>query len=251
MADSRLEALLQRSIGLHLETVGAGFLGPAVKAQMLRTGAASPDEYLQLVESDSAELQELIEAIVVPETWFFRDPEAFAALGTWAATEWAPAHPGEVMRVLSVPCSTGEEPYSIAISLLNAGLAPSEFRVDAMDISARNIALAEASTYRPYSFRGMTPEISARFFRMTPAGMRIDDTIRERVSFQQGNVLESLRSLPTAGFDVVFCRNLLIYFDRPTQLQTLDQIERLLAKDGVLFFALRTLGQRYRTPTSS
>ncbi|MGI8906378.1 MAG: CheR family methyltransferase [Candidatus Sumerlaeaceae bacterium] len=235
MPDPRLKNILQRTMGLSLQTVGQGFIDRSVKSRMSAAGVTADDAYADLVESNPLELQALIESIVVPETWFFRDEEAFAALADWAINEWAPTHPDATLRVLSLPCSTGEEAYSIAMCLTQAGLALSQFHVTGMDISNRNLVIAKAGVYRPNAFRGGDQKFQSNFFEQTPAGLRVNEDIRGRLDFQPGNVLESLDEFTSGAFDVIFFRNLLIYFNRETQTQTLENIERLLAKDGVLF----------------
>ena len=102
----------------------------------------------------AVELQELIDTVAVPETWFFRDRGAFIALARIALDAMVRRGPTDVLRILSVPCSTGEEPYSIAMSLLDAGLSPQRFQVEAIDISHRAIERARAGVYRRNSFRG-------------------------------------------------------------------------------------------------
>ncbi len=105
--------------------------------------------YWERVRGSRAELQALIEAVVVPETWFFRDREAFAALARLAREEWLPSAPQTgCCRLLSLPCSTGEEPYSMAMALLDAGVPADRFRIDAVDISAAALAQAERARVR-------------------------------------------------------------------------------------------------------
>ena len=96
--------------------------------------------YLERVRVSGTELQALIEAVVVPETWFFRDRHAFVALARLAREEWLPSHREGALALLSLPCSTGEEPYSMAMALLDADVPANRFRVDAVDISTRSLA---------------------------------------------------------------------------------------------------------------
>ncbi|NEM13145.1 MAG: chemotaxis protein CheR, partial [Xanthomonas perforans] len=117
-------------------------------------GCANEDAYWLKVHNCASEQQALVEAVVVPETWFFRYPESFVALVNLArerSTQLAGARP---LRILSLPCSTGEEPYSIAMALLDAGLPGDGFRIDAMDISEVNLQRAERALYGRNSFRG-------------------------------------------------------------------------------------------------
>ena len=189
------------------------------------------------MRASEAELQELIEAVVVPETWFFRDREAFAMLGRMVQEDWLPAHPEGVLRLLSLPSSTGEEPYSIAMTLLDAGVPADRFRVHALDISARALASADRAVYGKNSFRSHELAFRTRHFDPTPSGYRLSDIVRRQVGFERSNLF-AVDLLPGVHiYDVIFCRNLLIYFDRSTQERAIGVLERLLTPTGVLFVA--------------
>jgi chemotaxis protein methyltransferase WspC len=198
---------------------------------MLACGLKDAASYRALLDTSTTELQALIEAVIVPETWFFRDPEAFAALARVAVASGTDIP----LRVLSLPCSTGEEPYSIAMALLDAGLAPNRFRIDAMDVSARGLAMAAGGIYGRNAFRGADLAFRNRHFTPAPDGMRLDERVRFQVRFRQGNIFAAELQLDTNGYDAIFCRNLLIYFDCPTQDRALGVLERLLAQGGLLF----------------
>jgi chemotaxis protein methyltransferase WspC len=132
-----------------------------------------------------------------------------------------------------VPCSSGEEPYSIALSLLNAGLPASAISIDAIDVSLDAVRRAETGVYRTGSFRG---DISAwkKYFLETAHGWKIEDGVRSVVRVAHGNLLSEKFTPPREQYDVIFCRNLLIYFDESAQARALEKIASLLAPDGVL-----------------
>ena len=94
----------------------------AVRQRMRSLGLKRLEDYRQLLEHSRAEWHELVESVVVTETWFFRDPEPIAAFVRLVREEWLPAHPTAPLRLLSVPCSSGEEPFSLAMALLDAGV---------------------------------------------------------------------------------------------------------------------------------
>src|SRR5690348_15630053 len=121
MAPVDFESLLKNAMGLDTASIGSSCIERAVRHRMATIGLKQTDDYWQEVRRSKYELQELIEAVVVPETWFFRDREAFSALVRLVSEEWRPAHPARVLRLLSAPCSTGEEPYSMVMSLLDGG----------------------------------------------------------------------------------------------------------------------------------
>src|SRR5258708_375143 len=115
---NQIEVLLQQTMGLHAATIGSALVEPTVLARMRRQGVADVADYVKLLRQSPAEWNALIEAMVVTETWFFRDQGSFTALVRLVLEEWLPAHPSGVLRLLSFPCSTGEEPFSMAMALL-------------------------------------------------------------------------------------------------------------------------------------
>ena len=137
--------------------------------------------YWELVSASPNELQALTEAVVVAETWFFRDRAAFAAMARIALEHWLPANPEGVLRLLSLPCASGEEPYSIAMALLDSGFPSKRYRIDAIDISERTLAHAERATYGKNSFRGVELGFRDRHFEATAHGHdRLFDRIVSR-----------------------------------------------------------------------
>jgi chemotaxis protein methyltransferase WspC len=194
-------------------------------------GIADTRSYRELLKQSRAEWDELVEAVVVTETWFYRDAEAFGVVVGKARR----CGPGSTLRVLTVPCSSGEEPYSLAIALSEAGLDAEGVRIDAVDISSRAIARARKGLYSKNSFRGKDLGYRNRYFRSSKDGFILQPEIRNSVKFFEGNLLDSHFSTGQPCYDFVFCRNLLIYFDRPTQEKALEKLGSLLAPSGILF----------------
>lgn len=230
-----IEDILRRRMGLQASSIGSATVELAIRARMSEVGAATPEAYLARLQETPAELDELIEAVVVPESWFFRDGAPFAALTRWVLNDWQPAHPGQTLRVLTVPCSTGEEPYSVAMALLDAGPAADRFTVDAVDISRRAVGLAKRAVYGQNSFRGQALDFRDRHFTATTEGYALAANVRRQVSFELGNILDATFRPGAGRFDVIFCRNLLIYFDKPTQTHAVKALAGMLAPAGLLF----------------
>lgn len=226
-----VEKLLREAIGLHAETVGGSVVQYALKQRMAACRIAEPSAYWQLLTNSQRELQELINAVIIPETWFFRDREAFAV-----AAQQARAHrrPGLPVRMLSLPCSTGEEPYSMAMAMFDAGFAPSDFTIEGLDVSTRNIADATRAVYGRNSFRGADLAFRARYFDPVEGGYRPKAAVLKQVRFEAGNLFDPAATSGPESYDVVFCRNLLIYFDRELQQRALDRIWQILAPGGLL-----------------
>lgn len=227
--------LLNRTMGLSADTIGLSVIESAVKTRVAACKSKDLQEYWDHVHACAAELQELIDEVIVPETWFFRDREAFAAMAHDAYDKWLPLHPEGQLRLLSVPCATGEEPYSMAMALLAAGVPGSRFRIDAIDISTRLLKRAQQAVYGKNSFRGQDLDFRDRFFEPVGSEFRFADAVRGQVRFQHGNLLNPLFAPDTAAYDFIFCRNVLIYFDRAMQDRAVQVLTRFLAPDGFLF----------------
>lgn len=230
-----IEDLLRQRIGLDAAALGPLPFQRAVRAQMKLLGLKKVAEYQRLVKRSPEPWLELVESVVVGETWFFRDPQSFAALVRLVLGEWLPAHPASPLRLLSVPCASGEEPYSMAMALLEAGLPPARFYLDAADLSPRALARASRGVYGKNSFRGEDLEFRRRFFQPAQEGYVLEPAVRHCVHFCQGNLLSPNFLAGKNAYDFIFCRNLLIYFDRHGRHKALARIEQLLAPAGVLF----------------
>ena len=235
MSQVDIECLLKKAMGLNTPSIGSTTIQRAVRLRMAALGLSQEDDYQEQLRTSIDELQELIETVVVPETWFFRDPEAFGTLARLTAETWRSNPAAGTIRLLSVPCSTGEEPYSMAMSLLEAGFSPQQFQVDAVDISARALAYANSGVYGPNSFRSASPAFRDRYFQPTADRYTVVEGLRAIVTFRQCNVLSLEASYCKELYDVIFCRNLLIYFDRPTQERVMKTMELLLKPGGLLF----------------
>ena len=233
--DPRFFAFLKERIGLDVASVGEAIIERAVRQRCQSSQSPSAEAYWQHLQTSHDEQQALIEAVIVPETWFFRYPESFATLARLAQARLAEINQMRALRILSLPCSTGEEPYSIAMALLDAGLAPHQFKVQGMDVSPLSVERARRGVYGKNSFRGADLEFRDRHFTEDAGNYRIADRVREQVRLQVGNLLDPALLANEPTYDFVFCRNLLIYFDQPTQKQVFDVLKALTHVDGVLF----------------
>ena len=228
--------ILNEKIGLNPSSIGTSSIERAVNHRISSRNCINVVEYSKLLVHDAMEVRELIEEVVVPETWFFRNRGTFDAFRKHVKQVLlAKYNKRKPLRLLSVPCATGEEPYSLAIALAEEKIDPQTFRIDAIDVSKKAIELAKDAHYGKNSFRDFDPELREKYFTSTERGWLLDDTIRKMVNFEQGNILQDALSPHPAFYDVVFCRNLLIYFDRSTQQATLEKIYRSLKKGAILF----------------
>jgi chemotaxis protein methyltransferase WspC len=229
-----IQTLLRETIGLDIASIGEPAFRRAVATRLAARSLTASDDYLEYLLKTPNEIQDLIEAVVVPETWFFREPKAFATM-VESAGKSVEAHPTRVLRLLSLPCSTGEEPYSMAMALLDAGFEASRFVIDAVDVSDRAVTQAIRGVYGRNSFRGDDLSFKARHFKAAPGGHHISEEVKSRVVFLRANMLEPDFIPGAALYDVIFCRNMLIYFDDAARKVAVAVLKRLLRDDGTIF----------------
>ena len=227
--------ILADQIGLDPSTVGEALIDRGVRARMLATGSTDVATYERSLSTSAEELQALVEEVVIPETWFFRDARPFDLLRRVAQDGWAANPARAMMRCLSVPCASGEEPYSIAMTLLDVGLPGDRFRVDAVDVSARSVARAIAGVYGANSFRAGRLDAMSAYFREHNGRFSVEPQARSVVRFHLGNLLDGGLFEGGELFDVVFCRNLLIYLDGPAKVRAFATLGRLIVDGGLLF----------------
>jgi chemotaxis protein methyltransferase WspC len=219
--------LLRARVGLDPESLGPGAVASAVAERVTATGAA--DYLALLLPPSSAEFDELIERVVVPESWFFRGPGLFRALADTVRT--AAARP---FRALSAPCAAGEEPYSLAIALAEAGIPAVAVTIDGVDISRRNLERARVGVYSDFAFRELPESVRDRYFRPVPGGWTLDAKVRGAVSFRRGNLAADDFLAGESPYDLILCRNVLIYLTPAARERCLDHLGRLLKPGGLL-----------------
>jgi chemotaxis protein methyltransferase WspC len=221
-------SLLQTRTGLESGSLGTQTVEAAVLARMKALGARDGDAYAARLRHDDAEFAALLDEVVVPETWFFRGGDVFGYLAGLirSALLSRPA-----FRALSLPCSTGEEPYSLAIALAERRVTGCA--IDGVDISPRNLDEARRGVFGELSFRQTPPALRGRYFSAVPGGWELDPAIRPAVRFLPGNVLDPLL-LPAASYDLILCRNLFIYLGPAARQRALANLDRMLAPGGLL-----------------
>jgi len=223
------QAMLHEATGL---TLSKSSVERAIRYRMEQTAAANQDLYLERMTAE--ELTALVELVVVPESWFYRDPQAFQAASEFVRARLA-ADSGRMVRILSIPCAGGEEPYTMAMVLADAGVPADSYIIDAYDISPGCVARAKNGVYGRNAFRSQDMGFRDRHFSGDGDDYSISDALRKQVRFKQGNLLELDLGARTGYYDVIFCRNLLIYFDKPTTKAAIARLNALLSEDGLLF----------------
>ena len=226
--DESVRDMIAEAAGINFQLLDKMAFARSFDVVMARRGYAAREAYVAALLGSADELQDLIEELAIPETWFFRDRGPFEYL-----KEWARNASGSFVRVLSAPCSTGEEPYSIAISLLEAGLRPGRFSIDAVDISQRALEAGVRAIYRESSFREPL-EGYRDYFAEAENGFVLSPEVAGLVRFRRDNLINPSFLRGQGPYQVVFCRNLLIYLTDEARRKLLKTIDHLLAPDGLL-----------------
>lgn len=223
--------ILERRTGLTLESLGGErSLLLAIRRSMEAAGFIREEQWREAALHSTRLWDDFVHEVIVPETFLFRYPESFQALSHWLAQE---GH--RYLRVLCLPCSTGEEAYSLAMTLAEAGLAWDQFSILAIDIDARSIQDAEKGEYfRSSAIRNAMAAEHGKYWKELPGGgFAVAPDLRRSITFRVLNLWD----LSPEGevFDVIFCRNLLIYFSEANQSAALEKLGRLLTQGGLLF----------------
>ena len=227
---------LRKKIGLNPESIGVPLIEKTVHDLMKISGAQSVEDYVQKIKLSEAELNRLIETVVVPETSFFRNTTPFVTLRSYLTQFVLSKKSGKPVRILCLPCSTGEEVYSIAMTLLEMQLSPNQIFLFAGDISEQVLQIAEAGIYNSYSFRGEDVSFKMKYFDKQAGGSYLlKKEVRNLVHFERINILSDNFLLGHQPYDVIFCRNLLIYFDLAGKEKALKALLGRLSQEGVLF----------------
>ncbi|MCC7407889.1 MAG: protein-glutamate O-methyltransferase CheR [Phycisphaeraceae bacterium] len=185
------------------------------------------------------EFQEMFNRITINETSFFRNEPQLDVFEKQVLPKLIETRrPTKKLRIWSAACSSGEEPYTLAIQVHRTlGVRLSDWTVEILgtDISEKVLLMAQAGKYVSYSIRSMNPLVLQRYFKEHEGGYQIDPTIQSMVHFELLNLKESLASKRFGMFDVIFCRNVLIYFDDKMKTQVARMFHDQLAPDGHLF----------------
>jgi chemotaxis protein methyltransferase WspC len=230
----RAADFLAETVGLDAGVLGAGAIDAAVRA---RCAALAVDEasLVDRLRRDPAEAESFLAGLLVHETWLFRDRAPFELLGSIAARA---ARSGTLpLRVLSFPCATGEEAWSIAATLLDTGLAPGDFRVLACDLEPGALRTARRGVYPERAFRGTGDLRAARLFprdREAGGSVAAPPDARPSVEFRRANLLGVAGLRGEGPFDVVFCRNALVYMTPTARARVVEGLREILAPGGVL-----------------
>lgn len=211
--------LVYRECGINLHEGKQQLLKARLSKRLRKTGIARVEDYLRVIENDGDERIRFIDAISTNHTYFFREDHHFAHLNESHRRIWCAAS------------SSGEEPYSIAIYCLEQGFRPAIF---ATDISTAVLKIGESGVYPREKAQRIPPATLKKYFKKGHGKwdgyIRLKDDIRQMVSFRRFNLLTD--APPAGEFDVIFCRNVMIYFDSAVKESVIHKLSRSLKTDG-------------------
>jgi chemotaxis protein methyltransferase CheR len=224
-----VERVLEEACGLTLSpgirrTLGDAFMRAARDLRL------APEAFLgKLRAREHKAVTTLVEAAVVGETYFFRHPEQLVLIRQLAISAAPRDRP---LSIWSAGCATGEEPYTLAMELVDAGRLGLGDRILATDVSSRALGVAKEARYGEWSLRRLDPAVRNRHFESHPPQVEVRPEIRAMVEFRRHNLVRD--PAPALGFDLVLCRNVLIYFNPPTAALVVEKLAVSLAPGGVL-----------------
>lgn len=230
--------LLHQRTGLRLDESAPVNIGEEIRKAMLRRDVSSPEIYYETLLRDEEEFQTLVNALTVNETYFFREPFQIRNVIDYLIPRiFIQKPPKSRIRIMSAGCSTGEECYSVVMALMEKyGTGIDHlFSVVGVDIDTEAIERARAGVYGKPSFRAIDPAVRRKYFTpASPMTFRVNDEPRRIVEFYPFNLLNEAYPPALRGMDVVFYRNVSIYFDASIQLKIFLHLAKILNVGGYL-----------------
>ena len=235
----RLSEFLYRRTGMVFNEAKRYYVQRRVDDRMAATGAASFASYFARLRSDfGGEVEEFVNAFTVNETYFYREEHQLQCLtNDLLADRVRQRSPSQAIRIWSIPCSTGEEPYSIALWLLENWALVDAYDIEIVgsDIDTRVLKAAAEGLFNKRSLMRLSSDLVARYFtEVEDEQWRILDDIRQSVRFTAVNLIEPGETRPNGRFDVIFCRNVLIYFDDASRRVAAENLYENLLPGGFI-----------------
>jgi chemotaxis protein methyltransferase CheR len=234
-----LRDLIADQTGIYFPDDRRDMLADKLSDLLARLGMTSYLDYYYLLRYDSSAARhwsELVDRLSVPETYFWRQPEQIVALANIVAPRHFERSPETPLRIWSAACCTGEEPLSIAIALAECGLLDNRpIEITASDVSEEMLKRARRGVYGERSFRSIPDELRQRYFEKVDGGWQVDPSLHARITWIRANLVAPVDVRPLAAADVIFCRNVLIYFSDPAIVRIARVFAEELSDDGYLF----------------
>ncbi len=234
----QLRDAIRERFGIFYDDTKQFLLQSRLQTRLVKRSVTDFGQYyrfLMMHAERENEWDELASVLSNNETYFFRERAQLEVLTSEVAQDSLRQGAGK-LRVWSSACSTGEEPFSLAMALLETRrLLPGQMEIKASDISPRALGMCSVGFYRELSFRATPPEVIQKYFQPFSGGFMISDEIKRMVQFFRINLLDEQAIAKAGPVDAIFCRNVLIYFDKPTQKRVVEAFARALRPRGYLF----------------
>jgi chemotaxis protein methyltransferase CheR len=195
-------------------------------------------DYLHLLQhsKNGIELNRLFDAVTTNETFFYREPQQLQVFIDGIIPALMKQKKGSAsLKIWSAACSTGEEPYTISMMLLEKNISPGAFEIYASDISEGVLDSAKNAVYNSYSVRNVPPHCLSKYFSSNGQNYTLDPKVRKNVKFMKANLVEEKNLKAFKGVDAIFCRNVLIYFDIKAKQKAVSNLYNNLNPGGYLF----------------
>jgi chemotaxis protein methyltransferase CheR len=234
-----IQNLINERTGMFFDNGKSDLLIDKLSPLVIERGFSSYLDYYYLLKYDAAarvEWQNVMNALSVQETYFWREIDQVRALVQTLVPQWHAQNGGGPMRIWSAACATGEEPLTIAMALNEAGWfdrAPIE--IFASDASSKAIARAQAGVYRERAFRNLPPHLRDRYFEPNGPDWRIKRELHSRIKWGMANLMDESEVAPLANADFIFCRNVFIYFSESAIGRVVRSFARFMRPPGYLF----------------
>jgi chemotaxis protein methyltransferase CheR len=234
-----LRNLIAEQTGIYFADEKRDMLAEKLSDLLAALGMTSYLDYYYLLRYDSSAERhwgELVDRLSVPETYFWRQPEQIVALANIVAPRHFERSPTTPLRIWSAACCSGEEPISIAMALAESGLLNRRpIQITGSDLSGEMLSRARRGVYGERSFRSIPAELRQRYFEKADGGWRVDPSLHAQITWTTANLVNPVDVRPLAAADVIFCRNVLIYFSDESIVRIARSFAAELADEGYLF----------------
>ncbi|MCX8069055.1 MAG: protein-glutamate O-methyltransferase CheR [Thermodesulfovibrionales bacterium] len=241
----KIADIIYKKAGIRFEAKKEYFLTKRIAKRMQELGIETPIEYIRLLrfaDTNGTEMQNLINLLTVNETYFFRDfpqLQAFAEHCLYDVCQRKLAQGDNTLKIWSAGCSTGEEPYTLSIILheMLDDLTNWKVQIDATDIDEVVLQRASEGVYERRSVKDVPPEYLQQYFVSFADKYLVKDKVKSIVRLEHLNLSDSIALRKKRGYDFIFCRNVLIYFDDASRKKVVDHFYIALNKGGYIFLS--------------
>jgi len=236
---SLIRNLINERTGMFFDNGKSDLLMDKLSPLVIERGFSSYLDYYYLLKYDASaavEWQNVMNALSVQETYFWREIDQVRALVQTLLPQWQARNGDSTLRIWSAACATGEEPLTIAIALNEAGwFERASIEILASDASSNAIDHAVRGVYKERAFRNLPPVLRGRYFEQDGSGWRVRSDIHSRIKWRLANLIEEDQIGPLACADFIFCRNVFIYFSESTIGRVVRSFARFMRAPGYLF----------------